>query len=119
MTVNVARQSDKVHLNAGEEVGRDSSELRQTIQMSVAEMEDAIAIEGLWEVGKRYGSGHELDIECIALPTSIQTEKSSTGVECRQTCGENAVSPQWSRPIGAKLHPLGFHEPAPLSPALP
>jgi hypothetical protein len=73
----------------------------------------------LWEIGKRYGSGDELNIECIAPPTSIQTEQSSTGVECRQTCGANAVSPQWSRPIGAKLHPLGFHEPAPLSPALP
>jgi len=49
------RSELEVHLVADEEAGGNSSELRQTIEMSVAEMEDAIAIKGLWEVRKGYG----------------------------------------------------------------
>jgi len=86
--------------------------------MSVAEVEDAIAIEGQWEVRKRYGAGHQPDIERIAPPAPIQTEQSSTGVKRGQACRENPVPPQRSRPIGTKLRPLRFHYSTPLSPDL-
>ena len=108
MPVNVASQSLEVHLDADEEAGSNSGELRQTIQMSVAEVEDAIAIEGLWEVRKRYGAGHQPDIERIAPPAPIQTEQSSTGVKRGQACRENPVPPQRSRAIRAQIVAFGF-----------
>ena len=40
-----ARQRQKVDLDAGEKAASNGSELRQTIQMRIAEMQDAIAIK--------------------------------------------------------------------------
>ena len=55
--------------------------------MSVAEVEDAIAIEGLWEVRKRYGAGHQPDIERIAPPAPIQPiMMGAYGARLRSAC---------------------------------
>jgi hypothetical protein len=88
-----ARQRQKVDLDAGEKAASNGSELRQTIQMRIAEMQDAIAIKWSRKVWKRYGLGHQLNIERIAPPATVQAQQPNSGVKRGQARRENPSPP--------------------------
>ena len=73
MAMNIASQCDQIDLDTGEQTPRDAGKLGQAIEMRIAEMQDAVAIEGRRQIGKDESVFDQTRRQRVAPPPSVKT----------------------------------------------
>ena len=112
LPMHVAGQGQQVDLDAVEHPLRHLGDGRQAVEMRVADMEDAIAIER----GRQSGEGNlefgSSEIECVAETAPIERCQPQAALEHPQQGREHAMAPPRPRAVGTAPVARGLHRAA-------
>src|SRR5690242_4902078 len=101
MAVHVARQCQHIDIESGEKLPGHRGELGKDVEMGVAEMQEAIAIEGRGQF--RNGDFHldTTNVEGVAPSAPVQTEESQAKPAKREDLAGDGLAPSSARSVGA------------------
>ena len=117
-TVNVARQCHQIDLEPRKHAGGHLRQFRQAIQMRVAEMEDAVSVEGGREIGKEKVELDQARRQCVAPAGSIEPAQARGDGEGTNPKTEQHATPVRPRPVGTDVVAAPLHDAAALRPNL-
>jgi hypothetical protein len=115
--MNVPGQHQKIRLDPSEQTSGNRNEVRKAIKMRIAEVQNAIAMEGRVKIRKRDRVVHQLDVECISPPAVLQSSQPEAALKNRQRRAEDPVWPQRAWTVGTKCEPLRLHTATTIGPS--